>query len=206
MSPTCEKFATQVNSKILRDVWALVGDALCSRVGAAFYGGTAECPQCSSTTGAGTAPGRNLECTRGPQGGSGPHRKLGRESLGSTAGRSMCGASWSYGRHRTALGRKLLVALPRAISAPARLPEPARRSTSPSGLRPPGLTERTPKPKTKANPNTMYLQSTLGGDLGSGHFYLAENRTLLLCVDTKDRTQRTGTPRSLRKRRFCGTS
>jgi hypothetical protein len=31
----------------------------------------------------------------------------------------------------------------------------------------------------------MCLQSTLGGDLGSGHFYLAENRTFLLCVDTR---------------------
>ncbi|HKV61097.1 MAG TPA: hypothetical protein VJO16_04230, partial [Candidatus Acidoferrum sp.] len=40
-------------------------------------------------------------------------------------------------------------------------------------------------PKTKANPNTMCLQSTLGGDLGSGHFYRAENRTFLLCVDTR---------------------
>src|ERR1700686_3295655 len=38
-------------------------------------------------------------------------------------------------------------------------------------------------PKTKANPNTMCLQSTLGGDHGSGQFYLAENRTFLLCVD-----------------------
>jgi hypothetical protein len=35
----------------------------------------------------------------------------------------------------------------------------------------------------------MCLQSTLGGDHGSGHFYLAENRTFLLCVDrnVKDR-------------------
>src|SRR5207302_5111417 len=38
-------------------------------------------------------------------------------------------------------------------------------------------------PKTKSNPNTMCLQITLGEDLGSGHFYLAENRTFLLCVD-----------------------
>jgi hypothetical protein len=38
-------------------------------------------------------------------------------------------------------------------------------------------------PKTKANPNTMCLQNILGGDLGSGHFYLAKNRTFLLCVD-----------------------
>src|ERR1700693_2060437 len=39
-------------------------------------------------------------------------------------------------------------------------------------------------PKTKSNPNTMYLQITLGEDHGSGHFYLAETRTFLLCVDT----------------------
>ena len=26
---------------------------------------------------------------------------------------------------------------------------------------------------------------TLGGNRGSGHFYLAKNRTFLLCVDTK---------------------
>jgi len=31
----------------------------------------------------------------------------------------------------------------------------------------------------------MYLPSTLGEDHGSGHFYLAKNRTFLLCVDTK---------------------
>ena len=38
-------------------------------------------------------------------------------------------------------------------------------------------------PKTKSNPNTMCLQITLGEDHGSGHFYLAKNRTFLLCVD-----------------------
>src|ERR1700693_1774885 len=40
-------------------------------------------------------------------------------------------------------------------------------------------------PKTKSNPNTMYLQITLGEDHGSGHFYLAETRTFLLCVDSR---------------------
>jgi hypothetical protein len=30
----------------------------------------------------------------------------------------------------------------------------------------------------------MCLQSTLGEDHGSGHFYVAKNRTFLLCVDT----------------------
>src|SRR5271170_3861828 len=52
----------------------------------------------------------------------GPHRQLGRKSLGSTPGRSLRGASWSCGRDRTAVGRKPLVALPRPLSAPAGLP------------------------------------------------------------------------------------
>ncbi len=38
-------------------------------------------------------------------------------------------------------------------------------------------------PKTKSNPNTMHLQTTLGENHGSGHFYLAKTRTFLLCVD-----------------------
>jgi hypothetical protein len=39
--------------------------------------------------------------------------------------------------------------------------------------------------KTQSSPNTMCLPSTLGEDHGSGHFYLAKNRTSLLCVDTR---------------------
>src|ERR1035438_357893 len=42
-----------------------------------------------------------------------------------------------------------------------------------------------PDPRTKSNPNTMCLPSTLGENHGTGHFYLAKNRTFLLCVDTK---------------------
>jgi hypothetical protein len=38
--------------------------------------------------------------------------------------------------------------------------------------------------QTKSNPNTMCPPITLGGNLGPGHFYLAKNRTFLLCVDT----------------------
>jgi hypothetical protein len=37
----------------------------------------------------------------------------------------------------------------------------------------------------KSNPNTMCLHITPGGNRGTGHFYLAKNRTFLLCVDTK---------------------
>src|ERR1700684_4194646 len=42
-------------------------------------------------------------------------------------------------------------------------------------------------PKTKSHPNTMRLPITLGENHGSGHFYLAKNRTFLLCVDTPAR-------------------
>src|ERR1700691_2964298 len=38
-------------------------------------------------------------------------------------------------------------------------------------------------PKTKPHPNTMRLPITLGENHGSGHFYLAKNRTFLLCAD-----------------------
>src|SRR5450631_3841128 len=43
----------------------------------------------------------------------------------------------------------------------------------------------------KLNPNTMCPPLTLGGNHGPGHFYLAENRTFLLCVDTKCRSPET---------------
>src|ERR1700684_3042987 len=37
---------------------------------------------------------------------------------------------------------------------------------------------------TQSNPNTMCLPITLGENRGGGHFYLAQIRTFLLCVDT----------------------
>src|ERR1039458_281594 len=39
-------------------------------------------------------------------------------------------------------------------------------------------------PRVGSNPNTMCLPVTLGENLGGGHFYLAQTRTFLLCVDT----------------------
>src|ERR1700676_3255047 len=42
--------------------------------------------------------------------------------------------------------------------------------------------------KTKSNPNTTCLQITLGENHGTGHFYLAKNRTFLLCVDRRPPT------------------
>ncbi|MFZ0910168.1 MAG: hypothetical protein WA766_06980, partial [Candidatus Acidiferrales bacterium] len=39
-------------------------------------------------------------------------------------------------------------------------------------------------PYPDSKPNTARLPITLGESHGSGHFYLAKNRTFLLCVDT----------------------
>src|SRR5882672_4441301 len=43
---------------------------------------------------------------------------------------------------------------------------------------------KTQNPSRGSKPNTMWLPITLGESLGRGHFYLAETRTFLLCVDT----------------------
>src|SRR5580693_3287697 len=158
------------------------GDALSSPVGAAFYRSTTECTQCPSTTGARTAPGRNLECARGPQSGSEPHRQLGRKSLGSTAGRSLCGASWSCGGDRTAVGWKPLAALPRPLSAPASLPRTAaavRKSFRPTASRTCGTNTKTQKQNQTQIPCTCKppLEKTMEADISiwqkPGHFYFA---------------------------------
>src|ERR1700730_13543283 len=46
------------------------------------------------------------------------------------------------------------------------------------------LSIKTQNPQRGSKPNTMWLPITLGESLGGGHFYLAETRTFLLCVDT----------------------
>src|SRR5258705_9752793 len=61
---------------------------------------------------------------------------------------------------------------------------------------------KTQNPSRGSKPNTMWLPITLGESLGRGHFYLAETRTFLLCVDTNllreqaTRDQRDSTARS----------
>src|SRR6266576_2406544 len=100
---------------------SLFGNALSSRVGRAIHGGTAPSTQCPSAAGARTSPGRNPECARGPQGGRGSHRQLGRKPLGRATGRSLRWFTGSPGGNRTASGRLALAALPQSLSAPAPL-------------------------------------------------------------------------------------
>src|ERR1700676_5381295 len=49
------------------------------------------------------------------------------------------------------------------------------------------LSIKTQTPQRGSKPNTMWLPITLGESLGGGHFYLAETRTFLLCVDKPKR-------------------
>src|SRR5258706_587623 len=126
----------------------------------------------------------------GPQSGSGPHRQLGRKSLGTTAGRRLCGASWSCGRDRTAVGRKPLAALPRPLSAPAGLPRTGaavRKSFRPTASRTCGTNTETPKPNQTQIPCACRspLEKTLEADISiwrkPGHFYFALTVPKFLC-------------------------
>src|SRR5271154_5065085 len=49
------------------------------------------------------------------------------------------------------------------------------------GLQALPIENHNPQPPSKSN--TVHPQITLGENHGSGHFYLAKNRTFLLCVD-----------------------
>ncbi len=161
---------------------SLFGDALSSPVGAALHRGATPPAQCPSTAGSGASLGGNLECARSAPGGSGPHRELGRKSLGSRAGRSLRGTSWSCRRDRTTIGRKPLVALPRPLSASAPLPRTAaatRKSFRPTACRTCGTNTETHKQNQTQIPcaNRAPLAKTLEADISiwrkTGHFYFA---------------------------------
>ncbi len=101
---------------------------------------------------------------------------------GVAAGRSLCGASWSCGGDRTAVGRKPLAALPRPLSAPARLPRTGaavRKSFRPTASRTCGTNTKTPKQNQTQIPCTCKppLEKTMEADISiwqkPGHFYFA---------------------------------
>src|SRR6266403_5451002 len=58
---------------------------------------------------------------------------------------------------------------------------------------------KTQNPSRGSKPNTMWLPITLGESLGRGHFYLAETRTFLLCVDSRRRANRPSKQRGERE-------
>jgi hypothetical protein len=63
-------------------------------------------------------------------------------------------------------------------------PGTLRPSASPSGLRPPGFAEQIARPKPKIKPKYHVPAKHPWRNHATGHFYLAKNRTFLLCVDT----------------------
>jgi len=102
--------------------------------------------------------------------------RLGWKSLGSSAGGSLCGASWSCRRDRTAVRRKPLVALPGSLSTPAFLPRTgaaARKSFRPTASRTRGTNTETPKQNQTQIPCTCRtpLEKTMEADIST-------------CVDT----------------------
>jgi hypothetical protein len=147
-----------------------------------FNGGSTKSTQCPSTTGARTSPGRNSERACGSPSRSGPHGQLGRKSLGGSAGRSLRRAPWSSRRDRTAAGWKPLVALPRALSAPALLPRTGandRKSFRPTASRTCGTNSKTQKQNHTQIPCACRapLEKTMEADISTlrktGHFYFA---------------------------------
>ena len=130
---------------------------------------------------------RNLECARGLAERLRTTPSAGTEIAGGVlAGRSLCRASWSRGRDRTAVGRKPLAALPRvAICTCGPCPEPLRTVRKSFRLRPPGLAEQTSKTQKQNQtqiPCTCKppLEKTMEADISiwqkPGHFYFALTR------------------------------
>ena len=104
---------------------SLFGDALSSGVGAALHSGASQPAQCPSTAGSRTALGRSPQCAGGPESDRRSHGELGWKPLGRAPGRSLCRASRSAGRNRTATRWHALAALSRPFVASAPLPERA---------------------------------------------------------------------------------
>jgi len=122
---------------------------------------------------------------RGAAGGRGSYGQLGPKSLAGTGGGSLCGASGSCGRDRTAVGWKPLVALPRALSEPAPLPRtPAavRKSFRPTASRTCGTNTETSKQNKTQMPcaSRSPLEKAMEADISmwreTGHFYFALTR------------------------------
>ncbi len=124
-----------------------------SGVGRTFHGGTSQAAQCAPTVASRTAAGGNSKRARGPQGGGRSHDQLGWNPLGRAPRRSVRGSSGvrRWKSNGVWMARTGYVSAA-ATCACAIAQHPCDRSASPSGLRPPGLAERTPRPKNKIKP------------------------------------------------------
>jgi hypothetical protein len=140
--------------------------------------------ECAPTVASRTAAGGNSKRARGPQGGGRSHGQLGWNPLGRTPRRSVRRSSGYTGGNRTASGWLALATFPRPLLRLRHCPAPCDRPQVLPAYSLQDLRNEHRDPKTKSNPNTMCPLITPGGNRGTGHFYLAKNRTFLLCVDT----------------------
>src|ERR1700730_12489704 len=137
------------------------GDALSSGVGTAFHGGTSQAAQCPSTVGSRTAVGGNSKRARGSPGSRRSQRQVGWHPLGREARRSVRGSSRSAGGSRTAWMARTGYASAAAISACAIAQHPCDRPQVLPAYGLQDLRNEEQNQKTKSNPNTMCLLSTL---------------------------------------------
>jgi hypothetical protein len=139
--------------------------------------------QRAPAAGAHPTPGGNSQRAPDAHGGGRSHGQLARPALGAVARRCLRRITRGARGDRTVSGRFALVALPRPLPAAACLP---RRRHHRQLLAACGQ-EESPMPKSKHPRRSKPIASAPDHpwrNLGSGHFYPAENRTFLLCVDS----------------------
>src|SRR5215831_144192 len=160
----------------------LLGDTFPAGVGTAFHGAASESTQCASTTGSGTPARGNSEYARRTEGRLGPHRQLGRSSLGRTTGGSLRWIAGSSGGNRTTTGWLALATLSETLSALAALPRTDagfRKSFQPTASRTYETKNPTPQGVQTQVPcaSRTSMEEAVEADTSTsrqrGHFYFA---------------------------------
>jgi len=139
--------------------------------------------QHAPAAGAHPTPGGNSQRAPDAHGGDRSHGQLARPALGVVARRCLRRITRGARGDRTVSGRFALVALPRPLPALHACPGGATIGNS---LRPAAWrSRRCQNQSTPADQNQLHpLPIIPGRNFGSGHFYPAETRTFLLCVDS----------------------
>jgi hypothetical protein len=163
-------------------------------VGTAFHSTASESTQCASTTGSRTPARGDPECARRTEGCAGPHRQLGRSSLGCTTGGSLRRTAGCSGGNRTTTGWLSLATLPETLSAPAPLPGTdtcLRKSFRPTAFRTCEAKSATSQGVQTQIPcaSRTPLEKTLEADVSTlrkrGHFYFALTRIAVIWRQTE---------------------